>query len=68
MSLLLCGSQELRETMWSETELPKVEGSQIVTRSRMRLLKGRKSWSRGSGTLAVRNGMYNLPRRLAVLR
>lgn len=40
MSLLLCGSQEWRGRMWSQSEIPKVEESQTVTRSRMWLGEG----------------------------
>lgn len=35
MSLLLCGSKEWRGRMWPESEISKVEESQVVTRSRM---------------------------------
>lgn len=35
MSLLLCGSQELRGRMWSEREMSKREESKVVTSSRM---------------------------------
>lgn len=35
MSLLLCGSQELRRRIWPMREISKIEESKVVTSSRM---------------------------------